>query len=676
MLLDKVPLMNPDYSRPANNLRGGLAVEFSLFFQPKVFLITLAVVLIPALCLWIYIGSTERAQSHPVRLPAAFVNQDVPAVQAGRRLDLGAGVAEIIAREKSFAFAPYDTPEAARAAVRSGKVFLALLLPPDFSKRSLAGEKPAQLSLYVSEGGNYAASQSGRRFGTALAYELNDRLNRERWATWVAAGESDGAPKLGEGLAAIQAGAKRLVGRSEKIHDDSRQLHAALTRTARSAETLADTSAKVADGSTRLGLGIRQASSSLSDLVAKLPENNRLAELDPLVETLSRDAADLRQSLEKLQPGVMQLDNGTGQLQASTARVLFIGGRLSAGAAQVRSGVSALGESIDQAAVKAGHLNEGIDRFRAAVQPIAVGFGDFDAGLRAFGAKLPTAAQFDSFNDATGRLRDGGKSLAAGLGGLNRNAAQLDLNAAGFEQEASELSAGLAEAASRFQNRFAGNQPGQFAAPVEAVVEVGAPVPQGGAALAPCFAALSLWLGAILTGFVFHVRRLPGSMRRASRPSRWLAKALPLLVLGAMQATAMVAVFKWMDIGVANPSATWAVAVIGSLAFVSVNLLLLQVLGDFGRLLAVVLLIVQFAASGGIFPVEFSSSLYQTLHDWLPVTFLVQSFRGTIFAAFGGEWHSPARVLGIFAAAAMLGGILLARWKYVAREAYGSAVEV
>jgi putative membrane protein len=101
---------------------------------------------------------------------------------------------------------------------------------------------------------------------------------------------------------------------------------------------------------------------------------------------------------------------------------------------------------------------------------------------------------------------------------------------------------------------------------------------------------------------------------------------------------------------------------------VAVTTFFTLVLDNFGRLLGVLLLGLQLAASGGVYPVELSPAFYQNVHGWLPVTFLLRAFRATMFSATGGQWFSSAQALAIFGAAAVLLGILLARWKYVTRE--------
>ena len=119
------------------------------------------------------------------QLPAALVDQDVPVTLAGRKIDLGGQIVATLEKERPFAFVHYDTPEAARAAVRAGNVFFALVIPADFSRMAVEGGPQAQLGLYVSEGGNYTASIFSRRFVSELAHNINEKLGGERWTALV-----------------------------------------------------------------------------------------------------------------------------------------------------------------------------------------------------------------------------------------------------------------------------------------------------------------------------------------------------------------------------------------------------------------------------------------------------------------------------------------------------------
>ena len=112
----------------------------------------------------------------------------------------------------------------------------------------------------------------------------------------------------------------------------------------------------------------------------------------------------------------------------------------------------------------------------------------------------------------------------------------------------------------------------------------------------------------------------------------------------------------------------WVAAVLGSFTFVALIQLMVVVMGDAGRLVAVVLLILQLAAAGGIYPVELSGQFYMAIHPYLPLTALVRAFRATMFGAFGGTWSEAAVQLAVTGCVPAVLAIWLARWKYVSRE--------
>ncbi len=668
MFLDKIPLVSPNYSRPANSLRSRLAVELEPFLSAKALLTTLLLVLAPALCVWMYLGSVWDPYGNLAHLPAAVVNQDVPVVQAGRQINLGGDILATLEKEKPFAFVRYPTPDAARAAVQAGKAFFALLIPPDFSQRSVAAESPAQLVLYVSADGNSTASLLGQRFGSDLAHSLNEQLNRERWTTWAGEPGQGGVSTLGSGLAALQLGSKQLAAHTRRVHAGSMELRQGLLKSVRDAQDLRENADQVVDKSLPVIEGIKQASVAINSLHATLPEKSALAALAPLSESVVKTSADLKQSLEQVKPDMVQLGAGVTQLQTSTARVIFVGGRLTAEAARVHSGVTVLGAAIEKGSEQAGQLNDSATQLNAAIPPLVSGFAGVEKGFILLDQKIPTPDNLDGFSHAVARLHDSDDSVKVGLDRTTQRLAILDDSNGSLEKEATELSAGLAEAVSRFQADASGSRAGRLAAPVETTVEAMATLPRNGPALAPYFAAIFLWMGAVLLNFISQLRQQPSANRRAWRLTRWLVKVAPLLVLGALQATAVIIVFRMMGLGLPNLLLAWTVAVIGSVTFVSVTTLFTLVLDNFGRLLGVLLLGLQLAASGGVYPIELSSAFYQNVHGWLPLTFLVRAFRATIFSATGGQWFSPAQTLAIFGVISAVLGILLARWKYVVRE--------
>jgi len=669
-----VPESNP--WRRRGFLRSGLAAEFALIKKPKVFLAVLALVFVPALYVLIYVSSVWDPYGNLRQLPAALVNQDIPVTRAGRDVSLGGQVVANLEKQKPFAFIRYPTPEAARSAVRSGEVFFALLIPPDFSQRAMDNGQSAQFRLYVSEGGNYTASVMSKRFGTELAHSLNEALVRERWGALVGGiGQAD-QPALRGGLQSLQKGAHQVADGAGKIQAGGGKLHEGLNRAGDGAAKMAEGSSRLAGGSARLTAAMKQVETAVATMREKLPADAKLGELAQGSRDLAHGADELKQGLATLDESTARLDAGAGELQAGAAKALFIGGRLSAGAGKLKTGFSTFGAGVSRAATGAAQLSENLAKFDAAIQPLTTGLVQLNEGLATMGEKLPAPDQLDLFDRSMVELREGSAGLSTGLGELKAGADRLDIGAAELAAGAKRLADGLDEAAARFEAGFGGAQALKLASPVEALVEITAPVATNGPAFAPYFCALSLWVGAVMMSFVFYLRRLPDAMRRASRPVKWLAKTAWLLVFGALQATVVVGTLVYvLEVPLAQPLLVWLIAVVGSVTFVSAIVLLISVLGDAGRLLAVILLIVQLAASGGTYPVELSSIWYQRVHGYLPLTMLVRAFRATMFSAFEGRWIPPVEHLALVAVGAVVLTIFFARWKYVPKETYAPAVE-
>ena len=98
-------------------------------------------------------------------------------------------------------------------------------------------------------------------------------------------------------------------------------------------------------------------------------------------------------------------------------------------------------------------------------------------------------------------------------------------------------------------------------------------------------------------------------------------------------------------------------------------LALVFLFGSAGRLVALILLVVQLAASGGSYPVELSPGIFRALHGWLPVTQSVGAFRHAITGAYQGQY--PALMLslaGMFAVSAALWLLGRRRWEFVPDE--------
>jgi len=608
----------------------------------------LAIVLAPTLYAVFYISSFWDPYGHLDRLPAALVNADRGVSTGGRDVNLGNDIVDTFQRKPPFRFVRLPSVAAADEALHRGEVYFTLVIPADFSERALAARKdePATLTLQVAEGASYTSAIISKRFGAELAHALNEQLNDERWAAMV-----------GDPAAPATDSLRVVIG---QLRDGSQKLHQGAQR--------------VQEGSGQLDQGLGQAAAGLQQMRDHLPTGAQLQALADGSQAAVAGEEKLTTGIDQLVDGGQRLQQGAEQLRQGAAKVPFGGARVVEGAAKLETGIAMLDTNLLAGAAGSRELQTGLEKLNDGVQPLTAGLLQLEAGLQQMINQF-SSSEPDGLTPAAGELQ-GGSELTNQPARLSDGSRQLVAGSQELEAGTAKLADGLDRLHTSLTEKLGSADADGLAASVHVDIESHGPVLTNGTAYSPYFASLALWLGGVMITFVFHCRRLIEPMKDAPRWVCWLAKSAVPLGLGVLQATVIVAVLR-LAFGIAfvHPWLVWLAAALGSITFVSVILLLIAVFGDAGRLPAVVLLILQLAAAGGIYPVELSGRFYEAIHAYLPLTALVNAFRATMFGAYEATWSAAAMQLAVTGGGAMVLAIWLARWKYVPREAYGPAVE-
>ena len=668
----------PDSRNFASWWRLGLEAELALFRRPMVVLSALAIVMVPSLYAVFYISSFWDPYGHLDRMPAALVNADRGAVRGGRKVNLGDTVADTFERQPPFLFIRKESAEAADAALQGGEAYFALIFPPDFSERALAArqDEAANFTLKVAEGANYTSAIISKRFGAELAHTLNETLNRERWAAVVGDPAAPTNVSVRAAIAQLREGAQKVHEGVQRLQEGSGKLDDGLGRAADGSRRMTDGAGRMADAAVELSDGMGRVAAAVEEMRDRLPPAEKLEELADGSKAAVGGEAKLAAGIAELVAGQKRLEDGAGQLQRGAARVPIFGGRLSTGAGQLEDGITRLGAGLTQADGGGRDLHAGLETLDGGIQALTGGIVELETNLQMMGDRLPSQEQRNRITNGAVELRSHGAELTNGLAQLLEGSHQLVAGSGRLEAGTLELTAGLDRLNDGYTEQLGDADAGGLAGSVQMNLETTAPVRNNGTALSPYFSALALWLGGIMMTFVIYFRRVIEPMRAAPRLAQWLAKFSVPMGLGVLQATVVVVVLRLgFGIRFAHPLQAWVAAVLGSFTFVALIQLLVVVLGDAGRLVAVVLLILQLAAAGGIYPVELSGTFYAAIHPCLPMTALVRAFRATMFGAFGGTWVAVAVQLAATGCVAAALATWLARWKYMTRESYGPAVE-
>ncbi len=611
---------------------------------PQLRLSVFGIVVIPALYAFIYLESVWDPGTHARNLPAAIVNLDKGTEVADTSANLGQELTRSLLEQRQFAFYEVADAEAARRDVRQGKSLFALIVPEDFSDSALGAAAPGagKITVFASEGNNYAGAGFAKRFAEELGHQLNEALNEKRWTTvlGVTASSSDKLQRLREGIATLREGAGALDTGLGKAETGSTQLAAG-------AGELAGGVSQMVDGVKQVGGGLRQ-------LESRRPAPEDLGRLKAGAAQLANGHAQLEKGFAPLEAGARKLAEGAGQLQEESQKIPFVGAPLSTAAGQLAAGSEQLRAGIAQAGETEARLAAGSRELSLAVTLVADGFAAYANGVSALAGRLPPDPRIDQLSTGARSLATASGELQGGLSQLRAGSSQL---AAGLQTIEGALPAGAPSVS---------GTPAGLAYSVKPQLEIDAPVRNNGMGLAPNFIPVALWLGAVMTGFIFHLRRLPEEVASHSRTALLLGKLGLLWAINLAQATCVL-LMAWLMLGIepVNAAGLALTMAVSSITFMLVILAIVRTFGDVGKALVLILLVVQISAAGGVLPVELTNDFYRAISPWLPFTWSIKAVRASAFGALGGDWGAALGVLALFAVAAFIFCLAVGRWQFV-----------
>ena len=669
---------------PSQTFLSVLQAEWQLLRRHRRLAIAfVGVLFVPALYAFIYLKAMWDPASHTRELPAALVNLDEGANYHTRELNLGARVIDAIEQHGQFQYRRYDDLEAARRDVRRGLAAFSLELPADFSRRALPGEHPgeAKLVIYTSEGNHYASAGFARRFAPEVAQRINTMLSEARWELVLstAAGSQRSLDTLRGALAELHKGSSELSSGLAQARRGSAQLFEGATQASEGSARLRQGAAGVQDGAQQLASGVRQLAPALRGIERARPADAELAALRGGARGLVEGQQELGRGLDRLGGGASQIQAGLGTLKAAADEVPLFGGRLVEGIVPLEGGSGQLVAGLDQAREGSTRLLQGAQRLEEGVLALAEGTQRAGSAIATLTARLPEDARLEAFVDATRELARGHEALGGGIkqlaggqqvlqGGLGQLVDGAGRLATGIELVRGSLPSGVDTPGGSAQG---------LALSVEPVVEVVAPVPNQGSALTPNFVPLALWVGAVMAAFLVHWQRVPAPLLAGSRWTIGAAKLVLPLAAVLTQALLMLLLLRGgFGVPMPTPGAFALTLLLSSATFLALVFALVRVLGDLGKVIAVLLLVVQVSAAGALLPVELSDDVFQALHPYLPLSWVVRAFRVSLFGAFEGELAAPLATVAAIGAVALLVGLLSSRWREVPPEHWRAPLDL
>ncbi|MEC1440749.1 YhgE/Pip domain-containing protein [Bacillus sonorensis] len=311
-----------------------------------------------------------------------------------------------------------------------------------------------------------------------------------------------------------------------------------------------------------------------------------------------------------------------------------------------------------------------VNKLYTGSQKIQEGLNSLTNGLGAYNEKFAEARngsskisegsqtlteKFGQLQDASGKLQDAASKLAEG-------ATTLDEGLGKISKGSGELSNKLSDAADQTGDIQAGEQNyNMFSDPVDVKGDKINQVSNYGTGLTPYILSLGLFVGALMITVVFDVKEPSG--RPESAFGWFLSKFSVLLPVGILQAViACTVILLGIGLEVQSIWRFYLFSIIMSITCLAIIQFLAASMGNPGRFIAVILLVLQLGGSGGTFPLALVPKFFQLIHAALPMTYSIAGYRAIISSGDYDYMWKQAAVLGGMAIVMMALTIIYFWW--------------
>ena len=649
-----------------------LQAEWKHLFNNKILLISMAVIsFIPILYSGFFLGSIWDPYGQTKNLPVAFVNEDKGASLNGKSLNVGESVEKKLKDNHDLGW-EFVSKQQADEGVNSGHFYAVVTIPSDFSQKaaSITKSEPQQavINFTTTPAKNYIGSLVSNQAAAKVKSSVSEQITQA-----YAKGILENLDKLGMGLDTAANGASTLHDGLGRLQSGTQTYVGGVKQLAVNQQSLTGGLAQLSDGSRKLQAGLGQLSNNL-------PTESQLSQLSDGMKQLQSGINQLNASVRNPSPVLLSQQNKvetTAQtlaqtIQDSRSDLLTAGGTLRAlGTQAAASGSESTTISLSQISnisqaftkiqtiiAQTGTLREDLQALKqqlsAQQTQLQVGVSALNNGVNQL-APNATAA-FNGYNSvrfANNQLLAGSASLTNGLSEAKSGSQKLANGASLLESRSgalidgtSQLTSGadtlankLADASNRIKIQPTGaTTQQQIANPVKSEMIEKGNVPNYGYALSPYVLSLSLFVGAIVLNVIYPIRKTFSEQESAIR--WWLSKASVAGVAAFMQATILMLVMVFfLGLTPEHPAHFIGAVYLTSFAYMSIVSLLVIVLDNPGRFLAMVLLVLQLGSSEGTFPIQTANGFFQAINPLVPMTYSIRALRQAISGGLDNAFY-------------------------------------
>lgn len=654
--------------------------------------------LIPCLYAWFNIFSNwdPYGPDATSNIRVAVTSEDEGYELLGLKLNIGSMVLDGLKSNDQMGWDFVDSREEALEGVRSGRYYAALIVPADFTGDFVSildtDLRHPQIEYYENEKKNAIAPKITNKAKTAVQDEINATVVET--VTNAVTTVSSVCRALGLDADDVSQGVIEKLGSAQ---DSLRTLEETLT----AMQTLADQTdsilacAGVVTGdldSIVSGNDLSGIQDALDRGIGRLNETEaeiarQLEDIDAQIDVIADDIAaavgtaedvagflagpaqqldqrlaEQQQRLEKLRdfaagyPAVQErLGNAIyriGELR-DLLKTLENPGQLETWRQEVQAKVDELRQELREAALRiSGSVNQRLEELNRDVteklQTLQSVFDSVSGNLSALGDKL---TRYQEAIQSTGTTLSGAIQLSSTLrGDLGQLAQDMDriVTSDGFRRFVEVLEndpEGLAD--------YLSDPVSMETVPVYEITSYGS-------SMAPYYIMLALFVGSLLTATMLHVNAPMPELFRLRPWQRFFGRYQLFFLIGMIQAlvTGLGCIY-YIGIQCPYPGLFLLACCVCSLNFTMMNYALVYALDNIGMAASVIIMVIQVAGSGGVYPIDVLPGIFQTLYKFMPFHYGMDMLRETIAGRYENVyWKNLAVMAAMCVLFAVLGMVL------------------
>lgn len=186
-----------------------------------------------------------------------------------------------------------------------------------------------------------------------------------------------------------------------------------------------------------------------------------------------------------------------------------------------------------------------------------------------------------------------------------------------------------------------------------------------GSAMAPFYTTLSIWVAGIVLAAMLKANVDEADVKVLGNPrlhELYLGRYAFFALLAFAQATLVCAGdLLFFGIQCEHPFQFMLVGWLAGFVFSNMIYTLTVSFGDIGKAIAVVLLVMQVAGSGGTFPIEMTADFFQAVYPFLPFTHAINAMHAAMAGAYGMEFWIELGTLALYLIPSLALGLVFRR---------------